>query len=171
MKFLENDLEEIIYTSGRKELEKRGLLIEGDLRRQFKIGNYGIADLVSITRPFYDYSRDCKKEILVPGRINIFELKKEKIGIAAFLQSLKYAKGIFEYLKLRNKQHLFSIGITLIGKDVDTTGSFCYIPDLLSFNSTQDYGYIEFYTYEYNIDGIWFTNEYGYNLKDNGFKL
>lgn len=171
MKFLENDLEKIIYTSGRKELESRGLLIEGELRRQLKIGNYGIADLVSITKPCYDYSRDCKKNILVPGSIKIFELKKEKIGIAAFLQSLNYAKGILEYLKLRNKEHLFTIGITLIGKDIDTSGSFCYLPELLAFQHTEYVGYIEFYTYEYNLDGIRFTDQYGYKLKDNGFKL
>ena len=54
MKFLENDLEEIIYTSGRDVLEQRGLTINGKLLRQVKIGNYGIADLIEFQRPFYD---------------------------------------------------------------------------------------------------------------------
>lgn len=171
MKFIEKDLEEIIYTSGRDVLEKRGLLIEGELRRQVKIGNYGIADLISVTKPCYVTGRDPNIYDLEMGCITIYELKKEQIGIAAFLQALNYAKGIQTYLKKRNKNHLFYISIVLIGRNMDTSGAFCFIPDLIQLSSDNycNYGTIAFYTYKYEIDGLRFIPQNDYNLKDNGF--
>lgn len=171
MKFLENDLEEIIYTSGRDVLEERGLLIEGELRRQLKIGNYGIADLVSITKPRYVSSKFGIPYDIQLGQITIYELKKEQIGIAAFLQALDYVKGIKEYLKYRNKEHLFTINMTLIGKKMDTTGSFCFISEMLQIQSEDkyDWGMIEFYTYDYEIDGLHFYEQKNFVLTNQGF--
>lgn len=157
MKFLEKDLEEIIYTSGRDVLEERGLSIEGKLLRQVKIGNYGIADLIEVTRPIYDWDNNCKRTIFVPGIITIYELKKDQVGISAFLQSISYLKGIISYLEKRGKDHLFDFNICIIGKTIDTSGSFCFIPDLLSIGNMQT-GHIRFMTYDFNIDGIRFKN-------------
>jgi hypothetical protein len=161
MKFLEKDLETIIYESGRGLLEQRGLFIEGKFLRQVKIGNYGIADLIAYTRPYYK-----KDKIFFPGQITIIELKKEKIGISSFLQSLQYVKGVIGYLQNKGVSHLFDINIVLIGKELDTQGSFCFIPDLLN---VQGCGKIEFYTYDFKIDGISFKIEDCYDLKNDGF--
>lgn len=168
MKFLENDLEEIIYTSGRDVLESRGLPIYGTLKRQLKIGNYGVADLVEFIRPFYYESP--VGNLFHKGTIKIYELKKEQIGISAFLQSLYYLKGIKSYLEKRGTLDLYNIEIVLIGRNIDKSGSFCYIPELLNINNTEgNIGDISFYTYQYKIDGLSFINENGYTLRNEGF--
>lgn len=168
MKFLENDLEGIIYTSGRDVLEERGLPIYGNLKRQLKIGNYGIADLVEFSRPFYYDTPDGK--LLQKGNIKIYELKKEQVGIAAFLQSLYYFKGIQSYLYKRGILDNYVIDIVLIGRNIDKSGSFCFIPELIKLdNPNQEHGEIILYTYKYEIDGLHFNQEYGYNLKSEGF--
>ena len=50
MKFLEKDLEEIIWDAYKNDklslINNRGLFINGLIKRQLRIGNYGIADLV-----------------------------------------------------------------------------------------------------------------------------
>ena len=167
MKFIEKDLEQIIFESGRDSLDERGLVINGILKRQLKIGNYGIADLVEIQKPFYDGP---EKRFFQYGRIIIYELKKEQIGISAFLQAVKYAKGISEYLQSKNKQHLFAIDIVLIGKSIDTSGSFCLIPSILNVKNYECFDTsISFYTYKIDIDGIWFEEHNNYDLKNKGF--
>ena len=175
MKFLENDLEEIIYTSGRDVLEKRGLFIVGKLFKQVKIGNYGIADLIEFERPYYD--GDTTK-YLVPGRITIYELKKDQIGIAAFLQSIRYAKGVLEYLRHRKLNRHYIIDIRLVGKTVDDKGAFCYIENMLGVNNDFydsngiiENGTITFYTYKYAADGINFLQMGNYDLLNKGFEL
>jgi len=174
MKFLEQDLEEIIYTSGRDVLEQRGLFINGKLLRQVRIGNYGIADLIEFKRPCYDRST---REFFVPGRITIYELKKDQIGIAAFLQSISYAKGIREYLRLKKKNRQYIIDIVLIGKTLDEKGSFCFVEDTLQVKNDyydsesyiQEPGTISFYTYKFDINGLYFKDMSNYDLIDNGF--
>jgi|DEB0MinimDraft_10_1074344.scaffolds.fasta_scaffold84953_3 hypothetical protein len=174
MKFLENDLEEIIYTSGRDVLEQRGLTINGKLLRQVKIGNYGIADLIEFERPFYDGP---DHEYFVPGRITIYELKKDQVGIAAFLQAVSYAKGVLEYLRHKKKHRQYVIDIILIGKEVDDKGSFCFIENMLCVENDyyekqtnfEEKGTIEFFTYKYNIDGLYFENRSRYDLTNKGF--
>jgi len=174
MTFLEKDLEQIIFESGRDSLEKKGLSITGKLLRQLKIGNYGIADLVEFTRPCYDGP---KREFFVPGQITIYELKKDSIGIGAFLQSLNYVKGIQRYLEKKGREEKYVINLVLIGREIDTTGSFCFIPNLLSIrnqyydfksNITEE-GDISFYTYKYTIDGLMFNYEREYVKTNEGF--
>ena len=86
MKFLEKDLEDIIWESDNIKLRKRGLSINGIKKRQLKIGNYGIADLVTCYKSINDFNNG-----LI---VTVYELKKEKAGISAFLQALRYCKGI-----------------------------------------------------------------------------
>lgn len=164
MKFLEKDLEQIIHESGMDLLNQRGLPIEGKMFRQMKIGNFGIADLMTIERPFREKIPDYGM-ITHPGKITIYELKKEKISIGAFLQSIKYAKGVLAYLQKIDKRHLFEIKIVLIGKTIDVSGSFCFIPDVISSSDCE----IKFYTYKYNIDGLSFYEQHGYSLINEGF--
>ena len=171
MKFFEKDLEEIIYLSDKDKLANRGLWLHGKLKRQFKIGNYGIADLVEYKRPYYHpYEERCMK-----GVINVLELKKDKIGVSAFFQSLNYIKGIQTYLEKHNKEDLYNFKITLIGSEIDTTSSFCYLGDLFSYDVYENNLYesskitIDVYTYSYGLDGIEFNQITGYNLTNKGF--
>jgi hypothetical protein len=178
MDFLEKDLEEIIYLSDKDALSDKGLYLKGVLKRQLKIGNYGIADLVNIEKPYYSRSVKIDNKYHVvhnKGTIEVIELKKDKIGVSTFFQALNYVKGIKSFLEERNCEYLFNFKIILIGKSVDLNGSFCYLSDL--FNMQTDNSYIEqecvtsvdLYTYSYNLDGIKFKQIHGYNLINKGF--
>ena len=171
MKFFEKDLEEIIYLSDKDKLSDRGLHLYGKLKRQLRIGNYGIADLVEHKRPYYHtYALRCMK-----GEINVLELKKDKIGVSAFFQSLNYIKGIQAYLEKHNKEDLYNYRITLIGSEIDTNSSFCYLGDLFSCDIEEQYLdtdakiTIDVFTYHYGLDGIEFKQITNYNLTDKGF--
>lgn len=173
MNFLEKDLEEIIFTSSRKELEDRGLYIgkRSKLLRQKKIGNYGIADLLEVSKPYYHpiIKRVCK------GSINVIELKQDKIGISAFLQALGYLKGIKRYLESRGCDELFNYEITLIGKTIDINSSYVYLYEFTNeyFENTIDESssfIVKNFLYNYKIDGIYFDEVGIHNLKNEGFK-
>lgn len=165
MKFLEKELEEIIWESDKAQLKKRGLPLYGNLYRQMSIGGYGIADIVQVRKAYHSKN----KPYLI---INILELKQDKIGISAFLQAVRYAKGIQSYLKGRNIKH-YILNITLIGKEVDMSGSICYLPDLLDTNDKLlNFGKInsvKFITYDYKLEGLMFNEQKGYKLKTEGF--
>jgi len=156
MDFLEKDLEEIIYNANKEELHKRGLFINGKLFRQLRIGNYGIADLVEVER--------------LSGQlyITVYELKKDKIGISAFLQGLNYVRGIKSYIeKERGKSISVYFQIVLIGKKIDSNSSFCYLPEfLINFDGAN---FLTNYTYSYSVNGIIFKEESEYDLIDKGF--
>lgn len=172
MKFLEKDLEEIIYTADRAELRKRGLNIKGKLYRQLRIGNYGIADLVEVDRMprFVDHSGDIPivyEEGMVT--ITVYELKKENINVSTFLQALGYAKGIKNYIEdFRGKSFRLDLKICLIGSSIDKNSSFSYMPSMVPEN---EFGqFLTINTYDYSFDGIKFKEEYFYSLKEEGFK-
>jgi hypothetical protein len=50
MKFLEKDLEEIIFNSCKIKLCNRGLTLPEKIKRQVRIGNYGVADLIGFEK-------------------------------------------------------------------------------------------------------------------------
>ena len=163
MNFLEKDLEQIIWESDNEKLQTKGLEICGKKYRQLRIGNYGIADLVTVKRRMF---HSCLPYI----EITVYELKKEKVGIGAFLQSLKYCKGIQTYLEEKRPNIDFCLKIVLVSKEVDKSGNFIFLTDLVK----KDYTYggiqgIDFYSFSYEIDGIIFKKEYGYNLIHKGF--
>lgn len=166
MKFLEKDLEEVIFTSNRNHLSDRGLYDYGKFLRQVRIGNYGIADLISITRPYNDGSRH------VPGVIRVYELKKDKISPSTFLQCLGYARGVQRYIE-RNKPDQYgnwSIEICLIGKTVDSNSTFVYLTDLFaSYDEYSIHTTVKLYTYDFRIDGMYFEEVEGYHLIKEGF--
>lgn len=180
MEFLEKDLETIIWESSNDELLARGLNFSGKRFRQLKIGNYGIADLVTMERS-YDYDNleseySTRKKSII---ITVYELKKDKIGISAFLQAVGYVKGIKNYIENRClfEEYRVEYKIRLIGRSVDDSGSFIYLPDFI-FNDVEnitDYYFIsrplslEYFTYDYKIDGILFNEVSGYSLVNEGF--
>jgi hypothetical protein len=169
MEFLEKDLEEIIYLSDKDKLQERGLYLTGKLKRQLRIGNYGIADLIEIKKPYYHNKRFYK------GCINIIELKKDKIGVSTFFQALNYLQGVKTYLEDRKLGDLFNYKITLIGKGADTNSSFVFLGDIFN-NEINDCDIIEhhktkveLFTYKYGVEGVEFTQMFDYNLKNKGF--
>lgn len=165
MKFLEKELEQIIWESDKTQLENRGLSLYGTLYRQKPIGNYGIADIIQVEKA---YSK--KRPYLI---IDVLELKQEKIGISAFLQAVRYAKGIQSYLEGRNVKN-YILNIKLIGKELDMSGSICFLPDLIDVNKKiLNFGKlnsVKFITYEYSLNGLMFKEEKGYKLIKEGFK-
>lgn len=182
MNFLEKDLEEIIWNdyqlNGSNNLADRGLFISGKLKRQLNIGGYGISDLVSFERGFSDleemvfYENEYYKDFKLSNpdkhfekclRITVYELKKEKIGISAYLQAVKYVRGIQQYLALRHKSFNVFYEIVLIGRKLDDSGSFCFLPNVVDN--------LSLITYEYGIDGLVFQKNYGYRLINNCFNI
>lgn len=181
MEFLEKDLEQIIWESSNEQLEEAGISISGSKRfRQLKIGNYGIADLVVLDRTnAYDFKKHQTSTSLNYITIKVCELKKDAIGIAAFLQAVRYVKGIKRYIEHRG---LFSdcnvsYEIVLVGRTIDASGAFIYLPDIV--NGSFDFFvenfheekslYLSYYTYDYKIDGLKFKSHYNYMLTEEGF--
>lgn len=173
MNFLEKDLEEIIYLSDRDKLSDRGLHDYGKFYRQLRIGNYGIADIISVQKPFYHpYFKQKYK-----GCITVYELKKDKISVSSFFQAIGYLKGIKTYLEKRNKEQLFNYKIVLIGKEIDLSSTVVYLPSLFNMDlgeinvDSESRTSIDIYKYNYGIEGLEFHDCYDFNLADKGFKL
>lgn len=163
MNFLEKDLEDIIFQANNNELRNKGLGILGKKYRQLKIGNYGIADVVTIQRG--KYNKKTKKH--TPLIITVFELKKGDINNEAFFQAVRYIKGISQYLKgRRGCSLLYVFKVVLIGKN-KPIGDLIYLPDYV-LNAQGD-KFLEIYTYNYKIDGLLFDRISGYSLINEGF--
>ena len=155
---LEKDLEQIIFEADRDMLKQRGLDIKGKLFRQLKIGNYGIADLISVEKPKYIIGHGVHE----PMTITIYELKKEKTGVSTFLQALGYLKGISRYLRAKRwVDFSFEFRIVCIGKAMDKNSCYLYLPDVLDI--------LENYTYSYSLEGLCFKLQQNYHLKEEGF--
>lgn len=153
MNFLEKNLEDIIFNSPKDELKKRGIDIRGKIKRQVKIGNYGIADIVSynINKKFREID------------ICVYELKKEKIDANSMMQAFRYCKGIQRYFEARNCNYfVFNFSVCLVGKNI-CTGDFCYLNSFLDN--------VEVLTYDYDFDGIKFKNCGTYSLREEGFNV
>lgn len=172
MNFLEKDLEEIIFCSDAEHLKQRGLRLKGKPKRQLRIGSYGIADLVYFNRVSTGINPHLE--------INVVELKKDKIGISALLQAVGYCRGIDRYLQKRDFSSDYYFNIILIGREVDTSGNLVYLTDLInggkySYSGIYYYGHclnkLSFYRYEYDIDGISFIEESGYQLTNEDFDV
>lgn len=169
MNFLEKDLENIIWESDNEKLRAKNLKINGKKYRQLKIGNYGILDLLTVNkRYYYCYNHEGYVPYL---DITVFELKKEKVGVSAFLQALNYVKGIKTYLDQKKPYLEYKLHITLCAKEVDTNSSFIYLVDIIeeSDNPNQLLNSISAYNFEYSIDGIFFNRKDGFNMVNKGF--
>lgn len=165
MKFLEKDLEEIIFNSPREELKKRGLTLNGKIKRQLKIGNYGIADLVTFQRTrvcWLDHLEDGKQTKLYNYlyHVTIYELKKDKISMSAFLQAVRYAKGIQDYFYTRKISSEVEFHIHIIGKEISDT-DFIYLPQICRN--------VTFTKFSYDLNGILFEDIDNYLLTNKGF--
>jgi hypothetical protein len=160
MNFLEKDLEDIIFTTPSESLEKVGLSIRGKRLRQLKIGNYGIADLVTFQKPVYSLKSKTHWE----GTITIYELKKNEINISTLMQCARYLTGIKSYMKSRGLVG-YEYKIVLIGREFNMNGEFPYLHDILA-----DFDLLECYEYSYQFNGINFEQILtGHKLMHEGF--
>lgn len=167
MKFLEKDLEEIIFETHQSNsnlLLDKGLITTGKMFRQLRIGSYGVADLVTFRRePSYFHDDNCLK-------IKVYELKKDKAGISAFLQAVRYCKGIQEYINnYRKKDINLSFEIVLCAKQIDTYSDFIYLTDFLDSSWFNYKLHLSCFSFKYDINGVKFTQEINYKLSNNGF--
>ena len=172
MKFLECDLEEIIMKSRLNDLQDRGLEIEGHRKNQLRIGNYGIADIVTYSKePITDYVNG--KNYLhdwIP-KITVYELKKDKVSLSTFAQGIDYIRGIQDYFNSIGRDiNEYRWELVLIGREVDKNSCIAYLTDLIT---SSDRGCLELKIFEYNydIDGLYFKEAYGYYLIKKGFKI
>jgi hypothetical protein len=165
MDFLEKDLENIIWESNNEKLQEKGLFISGKKYRQLRIGNYGIADLVTFDRSYYEF-----RETIPYLDITVFELKKDKAGISAFLQAVKYCQGIKTYLTEYKPNIDFKLNIVLCSKNIDTQTDYIYLCNLLHKSIDSKFlNSLKNYSFKFSIDGIEFNEESGYDLKNKGF--
>lgn len=173
MKFLEKDLEEIIYNTAKDKLSEKGLTIMGKLKRQVKIGNYGIADLIEIERPFYH--THFKKH--VKGKITVYELKKDEMSVSAFFQAVRYVKGIqrWIYKKTNFDYSDFDYEIVIIGRN-DKNSDVVYLSDIFSNYGDEsfvgsDLGKcsVRLVEYSFDVDGLQFEELNGFKLIEEGF--
>lgn len=157
MDFLEKDLEQIIFETDNKEITKRGLFITGKKFTQIPLGNYGRLDLVTISRHVGWESQPATV------MITIYEFKKDCVDVSAFLQVLKYFKGIERWFNQKDRfsDCIIEFKVVLVGKSVVLNNSLVYITDLC-----ED---ICFYTYSYEFDGIRFKKHSDYHLENEGF--
>ena len=153
MKILEKDLKQIVWESNLDELRYRGFPVAstGKMFKDLKIGNYGSADMILVDRVDGNFN------------ISICVFKEGKIGLAALLEAIKLQKGIDSFLRERKgfRSDLLHFYINLIGSEIDTSGSFCFIPDL--------YIEISYYLYYLDLNGLSFTSSDGHRLIDEGF--
>jgi len=162
MIFLEKDLEQIIFETDNELLQDKELYISGKKLRQLRIGNYGIADLVTFEKSGYYPKCENGGGFYVENiKITIYELKQNKINLSSFMQAIRYAKGIKRYLENRNFYHNYELYICLIGKEIDLNADFVYLSDIINN--------LSLITYSYDFDGISFKNHYNYKLTNEGF--
>jgi hypothetical protein len=160
MRFLEKNLEDIICDGlADKEIGKsiaeRGLTPIGVAyrhQRQVRIGNYGVADIITLTRTEQGFL------------FSIYELKKSVIDLDTLLQASRYRAGLSSYLRKKlNNETSIAIECILIGDKVSSDSDWIYLPPMMRNN-------ISVYTYNYQFDGIHFKNEeMKYSLTNEGF--
>lgn len=159
MRFLEADLEDIIWHNMQSPDGVKGLIDRGledlyytkNTYRQLRIGNYGIADIV--------YGHRFQSKMYV----TVMELKRNVINCDALIQSIRYANGLKSYLSKRF-QCFITVNVVLIGNEVDRNSDWVYLLERM------DNVYI--YTYKYQIDGLYFEWESKkYALIEEGFNV
>lgn len=162
--FFEKTLEDIIFNTDNELLCEHGLIISGKKLRQVKIGNYGIADLITY---------NIEKDYIYDNYLNIalYELKRTEINNNSLMQAIGYVKGIIEYLAKRQFEN-YKLEIKLIGEIINLNDNFIYLPSLFTDKieyPLQSICNIEYYTYDYDFNGITFKDCNDYDLINKGF--
>jgi len=169
MKFLEKDLEQIIYEQFKSQEGCEALWVRGLVRlkpdkvfSQLRLGNYGISDIISYYKPTVE-STDGNSVIQTSHRIEVFELKKDKVSLSAFIQGIRYCKAVQRFFS--KKGYDVQISLTLIGSEIDLGSDVIYLPDIIN---SEDF-ILSLYTYNFDVNGISFKQHEGYCLTNEGF--
>jgi len=170
MGILEKDLENFLFAklcnskSKGGSVNLPGIYIPAPylVRKQFKIGNYGICDIITLIR--------CKEDPKL--LITIYELKQNDINIDALIQLVRYMKGVLMWLdKYTDKAFAdYRIDGMLIGRSIvpgDWTHLFNYFLQLKG----GALGCIQAVTYDFNFYGAVFEEHPLWNtgLSNPGF--
>ncbi|GAB3822257.1 hypothetical protein [Pontibacter rugosus] len=159
MRFLEKDLEDIIYNH-KEVCSEKGLLEcypseYSHLFRQVNLGKYGVADLISVdviqNRPTRTIKgRHCHYHRTLS--IYIIECKLNEVNVAAYLQAKRYKTAIQELLQRYNlKNTKVDIKVVLVGGSLDEGSDFVF--------QLNDDHKCTVYTYAYGPNGIEFTDQ------------
>lgn len=141
MKILEKELEDAIYDATDEQLQQHGLsdVVGTGIIRRFRQTNLGSeagrSDLIFVTRQHF--SHKCGSVM----RINIIELKREKFGIEALLQAIRYAYAVQSYMLYR-KFKQYDIRITVIGEAFEENNNFMFIPHIINRKPSCGFGEI-----------------------------
>jgi hypothetical protein len=141
MKFLEKNLEDIIFETDNSRLNERGFVIFGRKYRQVRLGDAGVCDIITIV-----YSKKTKKH-----HITIYELKKDNVNIDTYFQALRYANEL-ENLILKRGLNIdnIKIQIMLCGQQVYGDKNLINI-----LNFYRDH--VACFSYYYDFDGLQFN--------------
>lgn len=142
MNFLEKDLEDIIWEccnskDGYDLLEDRNLYFHPRSYRQFKLGGYGIVDIMNVT---YDSHLDMIS-------IQLVELKKESLKVSHLIQICRYVSGLRSMIDgVDTKKLLYNTRVygVLIVPKVDTNSDLIFLSNLL-----ED---IRIYSYKFSLE-------------------
>lgn len=153
MKFLEKNLEDILFEADQEEVRDRGLedFYYNKIYRQFNLGNYGTADLITIN--YYNWCKDQKEFI-----ITVYELKQEIINVNTILQCSRYIQGVKRFIKKYFQISGVQIQVlgVVIGNNYDEKNKVDFL--------LQSIEGITGYVYEYKIDGLEFSKIENYIL-------
>lgn len=153
MNVLEKEIEDIIWQSKWSEVRKRGLPISGYGLRQYDLGSYGIADIITVNiHKLRDKKHKHTKRAL---HITVYEIKKDQINISTFLQAARYVRAAQIIANDLPYIREVTYEIVLIGKTIETSSDFCFLSDVFKR--------VSFYTYSISLeDGIKFNKENGF---------
>lgn len=135
MNILEKEVEDLLFYCLTElsfdDAYERGIPQDINMiyERQVNLGEYGIADIIG-------YDIDYEKKYCF---VNVFELKKDKIGVDAFLQAVGYVRS----LQLLFKEFKFCYNIILVGKELDMNSTMCFLSTLFEN--------VQFYTYSIEV--------------------
>lgn len=168
MKFLERDLEDILYNY-TAACNQSGFITPpydfvgaGKMFRQVNLGGYGVADLVEVVIVRDDAGR---RHLF----INIIECKQNQIDIFAYMQVKRYKAAFLELLADINLSNTsVHVHTVLVGKSIEEDSDFVFL--------LNDDRFCTVFRYAYSHDGIKFTLEpniwfrpegYGSKLREN----
>jgi hypothetical protein len=155
MNILEKEIEELLFhgiENVPELLDQKGFkIVEGaKYYRQLNLGSYGISDIVGV-------HLGSRQRGWRSAYVHVIELKKEKVDFETLNQAVGYARAIQKYLKSKVRDISVDARISLIGKTIDLSSSFCYLPDIFEN--------IDLYTYELDFyTGIKFKQHEGYYM-------
>lgn len=158
MKFLEKNLEDIIFETDNEKLQERGLDINGRKFRQLRLSHYGISDLVTVCRHGQNL------------HIEIIELKKDLITTDTLIQSLRYLAGIKNFLRKRKFRNKVFYTIKLCGKSIQNLRDLSLLCSNMSATNSE-IEWIQLITYSYDFNGLKFEEHYEHITDSFGDKI